>query len=141
MKRLTIVLIVAVFLCACESRSAYHRAPFDGNKCEIDVSNLKGNQPEFYFADLDGKTVVFFVLKVNGEIQSYFNACRECFRKNLGFRLDNGFIQCKACNVKYPVEALKDGIGSCYPIQLKGALRENRYVITREALIEGEKYF
>ena len=130
-----------VFLCACESHSAYHGAPFNGNKSEIDISNLKGNQPEFCSVVLDGKTVDFFLIRVNGKIQSYFDACRECFPKKLGFRFNEGFIQCRACNVKYPPEALKEGIGSCCPIQLKGALQENRYIITREAFIEGKKYF
>jgi len=141
MKLLIICLTVAFFLCACESHPAYQGAPFDGNKSEIDISNLKENQPEFYSVVLDGKTVIFFLIKVNGEIQSYFDACQECFRNKLGFRFNEGCIQCKACDMKYPPGALKEGIGSCAPIHLKGSLQENRYIITREALIEGKKYF
>ncbi len=141
MKLSIIFLITAIFLCACESHSAYRRAPFDGNKSEIDISNFKENEPEFYSVVLDGQTVNFFLIRINSEIQSYFDACRECFRKKLGFRFNEGCIQCKACNVKYPPEALKEGIGSCAPIHLKGSLQENRYIITREAFIEGKKYF
>ncbi len=141
MKKLIILLIAAVFLCSCESHSVYSRASFDGNKSEIDISTLKENQPEFYSVVIDGKTVNFFLIRVNGEIQSYFDACRECFRKKLGFRFNDGFIQCKACGAKYPPGTLKEGIGSCCPIQLKGALQDNRFIIAREALIEGKKYF
>src|SRR5271169_5222183 len=102
MKRFTICLIAVVFLCACQSHSVYQRAPFVGNKSEIDISNLKGNQPEFYSVVLDGITVNLFLIKVNGEIQSYFDACRKCFSQKLGFRFNEGCIQCKACDVKYP---------------------------------------
>ncbi len=141
MRRLIIFLTAAVFFCSCENHSPYNKAPFDGNKAEIDIGTLKGNQPEFYSVVIDGKAVNFFLIRVNGEIQSYFDACRECFRKKLGFRFNQGFIQCKSCYVKYPPEALKVGIGNCCPIHLRGVLRENRYIITREALNEGKKYF
>jgi uncharacterized membrane protein len=98
-------------------------------------------QPSFYSLSIENKKISFFLVKVNGGIRAYFNACRECYPKKAGFSFEEGYIKCKACNERWPLESLQDGIGSCYPIPLRGNLKGDKYVITREALLEGIKFF
>ncbi len=90
---------------------------------------------------IGGKNISFFLVRVNGEIQSYFNACKECYPKKLGFSFEEGYVKCRSCNERWPIESLRDGIGGCSPIQLKGVLKGDKYVVTREALLEGVKFF
>lgn len=130
-----------ILVLSCKKGTSYKEPHFDGTNYVIDISMLQESQPEFYAPSINNKRVCFFLIRVHGEVQSYFNACRECYPKKLGFYLDNGYIACKSCNVKYPVEALKDGMGSCYPIRLKGSVIDNRYIITRDAMMAGVKYF
>jgi len=120
---------------------SYIAAPFNGYTSEIDVSTLMPKQPRFYSLSIDSKKISFFLIKVNGEIQSYFNACRECYPKKLGFSFEEGYMKCRSCNERWPLESLRDGIGGCYPIPLKGVLKGDKYVIPREALVEGMKFF
>lgn len=128
-------------LISCSGKPAYIKAPFNGHTSEIDVSDLAPAKPVFYSLSLENKKISFFLVKVNGEVQAYFNACHECYPKKMGFRIENGHIKCRSCNEWFPLESLRQGIGSCYPIPLKGDLKGDKYVITREALLEGVKFF
>jgi len=128
-------------LISCAREPSYIQAPFNGYTSEIDVSTLMPKQPRFYSLSIENKKISFFLVKVNGGIQAYFNACRECYSKKAGFRFEDGFIKCKSCSERWPLESLQDGIGNCYPIPLKGALKGPKYVITREVLLEGLKFF
>ena len=120
---------------------SYIAAPFNGYTSEIDVSTLMPKQPRFYSLSIDGKKISFFLVKVDGEIQSYFNACRACYPKKLGFSFEEGYMKCRSCNERWPLESLRDGIGGCCPIPLKGGLNGDKYVINREALAEGMIFF
>lgn len=136
-----IVAACLICMCSCSDEPSFVQAPFNGHTCEIDVSALAPGQPQFYSLSVDGKQISFFLVKVNAEIQSYFNACSECYPKKMGFRFEEGYIKCRSCDERWPVESLRDGIGSCYPIQLRGVLNGAKYIITREALSEGTNFF
>ena len=136
-----IVACAIIALASCQKIPIYQEPLFDGNNYVIDFGSLREKEPVFYSVSFHDKRVSFFVVKVDGDVQSYFNACNECYPRKLGYYFEGGFLICKFCNERYPVDALKGGIGSCYPVYLKGTLRENRYLITREALGEGFKFF
>jgi len=105
------------------------------------VSALTPTNPLFYSLTLGDKKIIFFLVKNNEAVESYFSACGECFPKKVGFYPENGHIRCTACDEWYTVESLKNGIGSCFPVPLKGELKGSRFVITKEALMEGAKFF
>jgi uncharacterized membrane protein len=141
MRPFIIVVCLVCILCSCSNSPLFFQAPFDGYTSEIDVSSLKPRQPQFYSLSVDGKKISFFIVKVNEEIQSYFNACRECHPEKRGFRFEEGYVKCRSCNERWPLDSLRYGIGNCYPIPLKGVLRGKKYVITRQALLEGTTFF
>src|SRR5208337_4760227 len=126
--------VLICILCSCMKGPSYIAAPFNGHTLEIDVSTLMPKQPRFYSLSIDSKNISFFLVKVHGGIQAYFNACRECYSKKGGFCFENGYIKCKSCNEWFPLETLRNGIGSCYPVPLEGEIKGDKYVITREAL-------
>lgn len=84
-------------------------------------------KPDFYSAEIDGRKIEFFVVRLNGQLMVFLNRCRKCFNSGLGFRFEDGLIRCRACNVTYPVKEISRGIGSCYPIPVKSR-SEGRYI-------------
>ncbi|RMG75310.1 MAG: DUF2318 domain-containing protein, partial [Nitrospirae bacterium] len=58
-----------------------------------------------------------------------------------GFRVDGFYLVCRYCNERYPLDQLKKGIASCYPIPLKGKLEGNLYKIEADLLKRAVKFF
>ena len=141
MRFFVVLIFVTCLFTACDKKPAFKQAVFNGISAEISVKNLLDKQPEFYSVNIEGRNINFFVVLIKGEVQSYFNACITCAPKKLGFRAKDGYVTCGACNVSYPVDSLKDGIGNCFPIKLKGTRADDKYVLKKEDLMEGWKYF
>lgn len=115
--------------------------PFNDNRISVDIRKLKEGLPEFYSAAVEGKKVDFFVIRDAGAVTSYFDACKECYFKKMGYRYEKGHVVCKACNIRFPLDRLDTGIGGCYPIRLPGLTNGDIYIISREDLAAGLKYF
>lgn len=136
-----VLLIPCLLLTSCAKKPAYPDAPLSGETITIDTKSLKESSPVLYSLRHNGKRIDFFVVKMNGDIQSYFDACAKCYPEKLGYRVDGKYVVCKKCDIRYSIESLKTGIGSCYPIALKGKTEGDKYIIDKKAVIEGEKFF
>jgi hypothetical protein len=90
---------------------------------------------------LDGKKINFFLVKINGDVQSYFDACAICYQKRVGYRVESEEIVCRACDLRYSIYDLKIGKGSCHPIELMGHIEKGVYIISIDALKAGLIYF
>lgn len=112
----------------------------EGEEIKIELSGIKEGVPYFLSLPEGEKKINFFVLRINNEIRSYFDACLKCYPKKLGYRQDADRLVCRACGVGYSLDAL-DGVASCYPIPLEGKVQGSAYVIKKEHLIKGLKYF
>jgi uncharacterized membrane protein len=139
--RIIASILCVLILIACSKRPSYPEAPLSGETIAIDIKVLKGESPVFYSFPHKDKKINFFVVKIGNEIQSYFDACAKCYTDRLGYVVDGKFVVCKKCNVRYHLDSLKTGIGSCYPIILKGKIVGNKYIIDKKNVIEGEKFF
>ena len=141
MNKLLLLLIVAVLLLSCSVEHKHQEAPANGSKVKIETSVLKDGIPVFY-SFIDGEDVIdFFVLRYDADINAYFDACKQCFQNKLGFRYEEDNILCNSCNVGYPISKIKQGVGGCYPIKLKGKLVGDIFEIERDSLLKGKKYF
>ncbi|HSB31888.1 MAG TPA: Fe-S-containing protein [Candidatus Sulfobium mesophilum] len=133
--------ILALFFFSCSKMPVYPQAPFDGVGVRVALKELQEKEPVFY-TFFDGKNSInYFVLKLDGSYQSYFDACAKCYHKKMGYRLAGNRVVCRACDVNYSLHDLKEGIGSCYPIRLEGRVDGDVYVIDRKAILGGGKYF
>ena len=141
MRHILLFIGIALILSHCSQEHKHQKAPYDGSKVQINGSLLKEGVPVFYSFQDGKERIHFFVLKIKSEIHSYFDACRECYRNKLGFRYEDGKLICNACNELYSIYNLKDGLGGCYPIKLKGTLNGTIYEIDKESLMKGKKYF
>ncbi|MBF0466070.1 MAG: DUF2318 domain-containing protein [Nitrospirae bacterium] len=107
---------------------------------EVSVDNIKEKTPVFYAYNNNGKTIKFFVVRVNGKVRSYFDVCNSCKAKNLGYRNYEAGVECRACLIRIPYDELETGIGSCYPYHLKGEEKGGKYVIAKEEIQKANEY-
>ncbi|MDP2168368.1 MAG: Fe-S-containing protein [Thermodesulfovibrionales bacterium] len=138
--RLTASAVILLALYSCSKKPEYPASPGQGDVIKINLKGLKKGEPLFLSLPYNSKRIDFFVLRINGTVQSYFDACIKCYPKKLGYRLEGGSLICKACGMRYPIEGLK-GVGSCYPIGLEGRVEGENYIIEKETVIEGWRYF
>ena len=131
------LLIAVLFLsvlniAGCNRLPQYPDPLIKDNRVVINTLELKEKTPEFYTVDVNGGKANFFVLKISGKIESYFDACVRCFKDKKGYSAESRSIVCRSCGVTYPLDMLKDGFGSCHPIQLQGEIRGDQYIISLE---------
>ncbi|TAN40208.1 MAG: DUF2318 domain-containing protein [Nitrospirae bacterium] len=129
------------FFVSCVNKPSYTGVALAGDLLALPVQTLTEEVPAFYSVIIDGKKINFFIVLVDGRVQSYFDACKECYSKKMGYYYEKGHMVCKACRVRFPLDRLDSGIGGCYPIKLLGTLEKGRYVIGKEALSAGTVYF
>jgi uncharacterized membrane protein len=137
-KYLTLFLAAVLILASCGRPT--DAVPASGDEVKVETASLKDSEPVFMSYAHGGRQVRFFVVKVGGRVQSYFDACMKCYPRKLGYRSDKGRLFCRACDEWYPAERL-EGVGSCYPIRLEGKAVGGHYVIRKEDIAGGEKYF
>lgn len=141
MKRICILLGIILLLSACSKKPVYREAPFDGSSIRIRLADIPEKKPVFFTFSANTPGINFFLLRRNGSIESYFDACGKCYPQKSGYRLDNDRVVCRACNVSYHLDELKDGIGSCYPIKLTGRVEGNTFIIDMQDIMKGKKFF
>ncbi|MBI4690010.1 MAG: DUF2318 domain-containing protein [Nitrospirae bacterium] len=134
-------LLSILLLMSCAKKPVYPEAPVSDGAIIINVRVLKEKSPVFYSLHHKDKRIDFFIVRVNDEVQSYFDACVKCYPEKLGYRVDKQSVVCKKCDVGYPIEGLKAGFGSCYPVVLMGRIEGGKYIIDRKDIIAGEKFF
>ena len=93
--------------------------------------------PVFFTYSYKRRNINFFVLKHDGKVLSFLDACARCYPERLGYRFEGGRFICRECKMGYSVEDIEKGAGSCHPIRLKGELRDGVY---RIPLSEIEKH-
>lgn len=127
--KLLYIALSLLLLISCSRQPVYPVPAIEGSDIVIDAGTLGPDIPKFYTYHYRGKNINFFVIKINGEILSFLDACINCYPAKLGYRFDSGYIICKRCNVKYSVSEVEKGFGGCFPICISGHLREGKYRI------------
>ncbi len=135
------LIIAALCFSGCSKMPVYPEASFNGTSVKIPLNELDEKKPVFFTFHNEKNKINYFVVKTDGSYQAYFDACAKCYRRKNGYRLDGSRVICRACDVNYSVNDLKEGIGSCYPIKLEGRVEGNVFVIYKEAILAGGKYF
>ncbi|MDI6729488.1 MAG: Fe-S-containing protein [Thermodesulfovibrionales bacterium] len=118
-----------LLLISCSRQPVYTVPAIEGTDIVIDAGTLEPDIPRFYTYHYRNKNINFFVIKTNGKILSFLDACANCYPAKLGYRYDNGYIICKQCSVRYSVSEVEKGFGSCFPIRISGHLKGSKYLI------------
>lgn len=135
-------LVIAFATTSCNRSPGYEEAPLNGSgDIAIDIKTLAEKVPQFYAYVFNGRRINFFLVRINGDVESYFDACAMCYPKKMGYRVEGGEIICRACNLRYAIEELRTGKGSCHPIALPGRTENGFYIITKGDIKAGWGYF
>lgn len=126
--------LLFLFLISCSRQPVYPVPAVEGSDVAIDAATLEPDVPKFYTYHYRNKNINFFVIKTNGKILSFLDACINCYPAKLGYRFDSGHLICKKCSVRYSVSEVEKGFGGCFPIRISGRLQEGKYLIAVSAL-------
>ncbi len=140
-RRFLAVFLFPLLLYACSNTPGYPPPPEAEGFIRIDLKGLGDAEPVFFTREIDGVGVSFFVLRIGDEVQSYLDACMKCYPHKKGYLVDGFYLECRYCNVRYSLDRLSEGVGSCFPIPLKGSRQGDVYLIPLEELESGVQYF
>jgi len=129
-----IAILSAALLPSCSRQPTYPLLPVSGQDVVLDVSTLRREIPQFYTYQYQGKSVSFFILKLHDRTLSFLDACASCYMHKRGYRYGNGFVTCRACNMKFSVFKLEKGLGGCYPIRIEGRMENGQHRIPVKTL-------
>lgn len=113
----------ALLLYSCSRQPVYPSPVIINDYASVEVNHLKEKVPEFFSYNFNGKRINFFVIKINGRVSSFLDACSTCYPKKAGFRYEDGYISCRACDVSYHVENIEKGRGMVQAISEKKSLK------------------
>lgn len=110
----------------------------------LDSTVFSSNLVNYYNAELNGKTVYFFVVKdKNGVYRAAANACQVCHESRTGFTQEGDYMVCNTCGNKYPLEKIATEKGGCNPVPINPNLEEkdNKVVIEQSDLEQIIEFF
>ncbi len=123
-----------LLLAACSQQPHYPAPIRVGPDLVFEISRLKLDVPEFFSYRSGGKNINFFVLNTDHKILSFLDACVTCYPRKMGYRYEEDYVVCRACNQRFPVWKLEKGIGGCYPIRIEGRMENGKYLIPVSAI-------
>jgi hypothetical protein len=129
-----LVISVVIALTACSKKEDFIIISNAEKGISFKIAGMVEKKPVFYKAEFKDSEFEFFVIKINGEVRTFLNRCRKCYGSGLGFSFDETHVRCLACNEKFPIEEIVDGVGSCYPIPLKSSVQGDTIYIKIEPL-------
>lgn len=90
----------------------------------------------------EGKRVDFFVYRDSaGGAHAVLDACRTCYRWKKGYVRVGDEVVCVKCDMRFKIDGLAQGSGSCVPIQVRSTRRGGSLVIPAAELEAGARYF
>ena len=117
---------------------------FTNGQISLPIQNFIDNQAQYYHAQVNGKTVYFFVVKdKNGIYRAAANACQICHQANMGFSQVGNYMKCNTCGNQYPLEKIATQKGGCNPIPINPNLevKDNRLIINQIEFSDAAYYF
>ncbi|MGD2116147.1 MAG: Fe-S-containing protein [Acidobacteriota bacterium] len=115
----------------------------EGDAVRIPTASVDDGAVHF-FAYSAERTRVHFLVRTDGtgRLQTHLDACFSCYRYRMGFVVEDRFLVCRACRLKYAVEdRVWEYIGACAPISLPSTVVGEDLVIERRALEKAARYF
>ena len=139
--------LVVALLAACSSCSGggtkYPELHARDGAVEVDLSGLDSGSGRFHtYRSSSGKPVDFFVYRESsGTPHAVLDACRTCYRWKKGYVQSGGEVVCLKCDMRFKLDMLAQGTGSCVQIMLQSLPRGDTLVIPVAELEAGTRYF
>jgi uncharacterized membrane protein len=102
----------------------------------------RGSAKFFCYRDPAGNLLRFVLTRGDdGVVRTVFDACRQCYHYHKGFAVSDGFLICRLCGNRYKLDAVREGMASCQPVELEGVEQAGKVQVRVAALEEGRKLF
>lgn len=77
----------------------------------------RGAAKTFCYRDEAGKKLRFVLARgTDGQVRSVMDACSQCYAYHKGFTYSDGYLICRLCGNRYPINHILQGKASCVPI-------------------------
>lgn len=125
------------------NKESYPETQTEGKTIFIELAGIDNNSGRFFtYVTSSGKNVNYFVYKdSSGRARAVLDACRTCYRWRKGYRLEGGHVVCVKCGMRFALDGLAEGTGSCVPIPLSSTLEGDTLAIPVTELEKGGEYF
>jgi uncharacterized membrane protein len=109
----------------------------------VDLAGIGSGSGRFHsYRSRSGKNVDLFVYREDsGAPHAVLDACRTCYRWKKGYVLDGKEVVCLKCDLRFSLERLAHGTGSCVPIALAAERRGETLVLSAAELEAGARFF
>ena len=146
--RSLVVLVLGALLqgtgagCA-RNTSKYEELRARDGSVAVDLSGIGAESGRFHTYRADsGKKVNFFVYRESsGVSHAVLDACRTCYRWKKGYVLDGKEVVCLKCDMRFKLDSLAQGAGSCVPIVLTAEQRGSTMIVPVAELEAGARFF
>ena len=140
------LLAAAVLLstgCGRVTQSVYPVLTPEEGVIRVDLSVIENNSGSFFtYPSSSGRNVDYFVYKdSSGTARVVLDACRTCYRWRKGYRLEGDHVVCRKCDMKFSLDGLHQGTGSCVPISIRSTREDDTLIIPVTELDDGAMYF
>lgn len=140
--------VLGIFLlgvgAGCDGRKTkYPEQVAENGVVSVDLSIIGRSYGQFYtYRAATGKKVDFFVYRESsGEPHAVLDACKTCFRWKQGYRLQGAEVVCLKCDMRFKLDDLAHGTGSCVPILVQTVQRGDTMVLPVSELEAGSRFF
>ncbi len=123
------VMLFLLPLLSCSKTTSYPEAPRVGRDIVVDIGSLSVEVPRYFTYHYKGKNINYFVVRSGDKVLAFLDACASCFPQRKGYSFDKGYFVCRACNVRYSVPEIEQGLGGCFPIRISGERRNEKLFI------------
>jgi len=129
--------------CGPPNQKVYPVLPLQDGVVKVDLSAIENGSGVFFtYPASTGRNVDYFVYKdSSGKARGVLDACRTCYRWRKGYRLDGNQVVCRKCDMKFSLDGLHEGTGSCVPIGIRSSTENDTLTIPVTELEAGAKYF
>lgn len=102
----------------------------------------KGSAKIFCYRDEAGKNLRFVLARgTDGKVRSVMDACSQCYTYHKGFTYSDGYLICRLCGNRYPVNHILSGKASCVPIAVPSNEADGKVTIRTADLKKMEWLF
>ena len=139
-----LILLILLATASCRERhTVYPVLPVEGGEVKVDLAGIGNTDGRFFtYLSSSGRNVDYFVYRdSSGEARAVLDACRTCYRWRKGYRLGGDHVVCLKCDMRFSLDSLAEGMGSCVPIRVPSEVRGDTLVIRSADLEEGSRYF
>jgi uncharacterized membrane protein len=101
-----------------------------------------GNAKTFCYRDDAGKTLRFVLARgTDGKNRSVMDTCSQCYAFHKGFTYSHGYLICRLCGNRYPVNHILTGKASCLPVAVPSNEADGKVTIRTADLKKMEWLF